>query len=296
VIPQIVSVDLSKRKGHPHRFKFPTHCPVCGALAVREEDEAVRRCTGGLTCGAQLVERLRHFVARGAMDIEGLGEKQITAFWEDGRIKSPADIYHLKQHAGVIEAREGWGKKSLDNLMAAIETSRDVALAKFIFALGIRHVGDITAKLLAKHYSMFDAWFAAMKELPKGGEALAELDNIDGIGPKVAAAIGDFFREKHNTDLVAKLAKELRIRDAEKAARNSPVSGKTVVFTGSLEKMTRDAAKARAEALGAKVASSVSSKTDFVIAGADAGSKLKKAAELGVKVLSEDEWLTMIGA
>lgn len=295
VIPQIVSVDISKRKGQAHKFKFPDHCPVCGSLAVREEDEAVRRCTGGLSCEAQLVERLRHFVARGAMDIEGLGEKQITAFWQDGLIKNPADIYHLKDYAASIETREGWGKKSLDNLLKAIEISRDVALAKFIFALGIRHVGEITAKLLARHYGSFDAWFGAMKELPNGGEALAELGNIDGIGPKVVAAIADFFREKHNADLVAQLAGELRIRDAEKAASNSPVSGKTVVFTGSLEKMTRDAAKARAEALGAKVASSVSGKTDFVIAGADAGSKLKKAAELGVKVLSEDEWLAMIG-
>jgi len=294
VIPQIVSVDLNKRKGHPHKFKFPDHCPVCGSLAVREEDEAVRRCTGGLTCEAQLVERLRHFVSRGAMDIEGLGEKQITAFWQDGLIKNPADIFHLKDHYAVIESREGWGKKSADNLMAAIEKSRDVALEKFIFALGIRHVGEITGKLLARHYGNFKSWFDAMKQLPEGGEALEVLDNIDGIGPKVAASIADFFREKHNVDTVEKLARNLSVRDAEAVAADSPVSGKIVVFTGTLAKLTRDAAKAGAERLGAKVASSVSAKTDYVIAGEDAGSKLKKARELGVRVLSEEEWLEMI--
>jgi DNA ligase (NAD+) len=294
VIPQIVSVDVSKRKGHPHKYKFPDHCPVCGSLAVRDEDEAVRRCTGGLTCEAQVVERLRHFVSRGAMDIEGLGEKQIIAFWQDGLIKNPADIFHLKEHYAAIESREGWGKKSADNLMMAIEKARDAAIDKFIFALGIRHVGEITGKLLSKHYGSFTAWFAAMKQLPKGGEALATLDNIDGIGPKVAEAITDFFREPHNIELVEKLAKELKIRDAETVALDSPVSGKTVVFTGTLVKLTRDAAKAQAERLGAKVASAVSAKTDFVIAGEDAGSKLKKAKELGVRVLTEEEWLAMI--
>ena len=294
VIPQVVSADAGKRHGRPHAFRFPDHCPICGALAVREEGEAVRRCTGGLTCEAQLIERLKHFVSRGAMDIEGLGEKQITAFWQDGLIKNVADIFHLHQHYAAIENREGWGKKSADNLMSAIETARDVALEKFIFALGIRHVGEITAKLLARHYGSFDTWFSAMRELPASGEALAALDNIDGIGPKVAAAVTDFFREPHNVATVHALAGELRIRNAEAVAVGSPVSGKTVVFTGTLATRSRDAAKAEAERLGAKVASSVSAKTDFVIAGDDAGSKLKKAKELGVTILSEAEWRALI--
>jgi len=295
VIPQIVSVDVSKRQGNSVAYIFPDHCPVCGSIAVRDEDEAVRRCTGGLSCEAQLVERLRHFVSRGALDIEGLGEKQIIGFWQDGLINNPADIFRLRNNYEAIANREGWGKKSADNLMAAIEKSRGVAFAKLIFALGIRHVGDITAKLLAKHYGSFSAWFAAMKQLPDAGEALATLDNIDGIGPKVAASITQFFAEIHNVETLEKLAQELQIVDFEATTLDSPVSGKTVVFTGSLAKLTRDAAKAGAERLGAKVASSVSAKTDFVIAGADAGSKLKKATALGIKILSEDEWIEMIG-
>lgn len=288
VIPQIV--EVKSHAPHSKPYVFPDHCPVCGAFAVREEGEAARRCTGGLSCEAQLVERLRHFVSRGALDIEGLGEKQITAFWQDGLIKDAADIFTLHEKAGEIERREGWGKKSVDNLMAAIEKAKDVPLAKFIFALGIRHVGEITAKLLAKQYGSYQAWFDAM------GEGSADIENIDGIGPKVAAAIADFFKESHNTDVVKRLAAHLRIADYENVSVESAVTGKTVVFTGTLVKMTRDAAKATAERLGAKVASSVSAKTDFVIAGEDAGSKLKKATELGVRVLSEDEWLEMIDA
>jgi len=289
VIPQVVEVKQHAADSEP--YHFPDHCPVCGSLAVREEGEVARRCTGGLACEAQLVERLRHFVSRGALDIEGLGEKQITAFWQDGLIKNAADIFALHAKADIIEKREGWGKKSVDNLMAAIEAAKDVPLAKCIFALGIRHVGEITAKLLAKQYGSFSAWLAAMRQLP---ENIEELENIDGIGPKVATAIADFFREPHNVAVVDELAGHLRVADYEKVAVHSPVSNKTVVFTGSLVKMTRDAAKATAERLGAKVASSVSAKTDFVIAGEDAGSKLKKAQELNVKILSEDEWLEMI--
>jgi len=294
VIPQIVSVDVTKRPVGGVSYSFPDHCPVCGSKAVREEGEAARRCTGGLSCDAQLVERLRHFVSRGALDIEGLGEKQITAFWQDGLIKNPADIFRLSEHQMAIEQRDGWGAKSVDNLLAAIERSRDVPLAKFIFALGIRHVGDITAKLLARHYGSFAAWFDAMKSLPENEEARHALENIDGIGPKVAEAIADFFGEIQHVELLEKLAAELRIRDAEIVTKTSQISGKTVVFTGALASVSRDAAKAQAERLGAKVASSVSSKTDFVVAGEDSGSKLKKARELGVKVLSEEEWLLMI--
>jgi len=294
VIPQIVEVDLKKRPAHTHAYQFPDHCPVCGSAAVREEGEVARRCTGGLLCEAQLVERLKHFVSRGAMDIDGLGEKQITAFWQDGLIKNAADIFHLPEKQALIEAREGWGKKSVDNLMAAVETAKDVALDKFIFALGIRHIGEITAKLLSHHYGSYANWIAAMQQLKPGDQALSELDDIDGIGPTVVQALCDFFHEPHNIKIVYDLGHILRIKDAEKIAADSPVSGKTVVFTGTLIKLTRSEAKARAESLGAKVASSVSAKTDYVIAGDDAGSKLKKAKELNVNILSEDEWLALI--
>ncbi len=295
VIPQVVSVDESKRPAGWKLYEMPTECPVCKSLAVREEGEVARRCTGGLSCDAQLVERLKHFVSRDALDIDGLGEKQITAFWQDGLIHNVMDIFALPEKVDVIGKREGWGQKSLDNLVKAIETARHSQLEKFIFALGIRHVGDITAKLLARHYGSAALWLEAMENVAEGGEAFAELDLIDGIGPKVAGALADFFREPHNRAMVQGLVSSLAIKDAEKVAGDSPVSGKTVVFTGTLVKITRSEAKARAETLGAKVASSVSAKTDYVIAGADAGSKLKKAQELQVMILSEDEWLSLIG-
>ncbi|MEK6746087.1 MAG: NAD-dependent DNA ligase LigA [Pseudomonadota bacterium] len=286
VIPQIVSAT---RKIETPKYIFPDICPVCGSHAVREEGEAARRCTGGLRCEAQLVERIRHFVSRGAMDIEGLGEKQIQAFWNDGLIKNVTDIFTLAEKSDEIEKREGWGKKSLENLLAAIEKSRDVTLEKFIYALGIRHIGEVTAKLLAREYSNAGNWFAGMRNLDA-----ERLQNINGIGGVVAKSLADFFAENHNAEIVEKLLTQLRVMDAKKIESNSPVAGKTVVFTGTLVKMTRAEAKERAETLGAKVASSVSAQTDFVIAGADAGSKLKKATELGVRVLSEDEWLEMI--
>ena len=253
-----------------------------------------RRCTGGLMCEAQVVERLKHFVGRNALNIDGLGEKQIEAFWQDGLIKNAADIFMLHRHVADIEKREGWGKKSIDNLLAALEAAKDVQLEKFIFALGIRHVGEITAKVLARYYGSYTAWITAMGQLGEGGEAREALDSIDGIGPKVVGALADFFREPHNVAIVNELGALLRIKDAEAVAANSPVSGKTVVFTGALTKITRSEAKARAESLGANVAGSVSAKTDYVIAGEDAGSKLKKAKELGVRILSEDEWLALI--
>lgn len=286
VIPQIVSAS---RKTESPKYIFPGICPVCGSHAVREEGEAARRCTGGLLCEAQLVERIRHFVTRGAMDIEGLGEKQIQAFWNDGLIKNITDIFKLADRAEEIAKREGWGKKSLENLLNAIEKSRDVTLEKFIYALGIRHIGEVTAKLLAREYGSAENWFASMKNMDA-----ERLQNIDGIGGVVAKSLADFFAEPHNAEIVEKLLTQLRIMDAKKIESNSPVAGKTVVFTGTLVKMTRAEAKDRAENLGAKVASSVSAQTNFVIAGADAGSKLKKATELGVRVLSEDEWLEMI--
>jgi DNA ligase (NAD+) len=294
VIPQVVEVDTQKRPAGAQPFVFPDHCPVCGSLAVREEGEVARRCTGGLLCEAQLLERLRHFVSRDGMDIEGLGDRQMEAFWRDGLIKTVADIYALPAHYDAISAREGWGKKSADNLMSAVEASKEAPLEKFIFALGIRHVGEITGKLLARHYGSAAALFVAMRTLPEGGDALSDLENIDGIGPKVVHALSDFFREPHNLSVVESLLSVLRVQDAKAVSADSAVAGKTVVFTGTLAKLSRNEAKSRAESLGAKVASSVSSKTDYVIAGEDAGSKLKTARQLGVTVLSEDEWLAMI--
>lgn len=295
VIPQVVDVDIQKRPAGSKKYRFPEHCPVCSSLVVREEGEVARRCTGGLMCEAQLMERLKHFVSRAAFDIEGLGEKQITSFYEDGLIKNVVDIFALPQKADAILGRDGWGEKSFGNLKMAIDRARNVALHKFIFALGIRHVGEVTAKELAKNYGTFKHWIAAMERLPQGGEVVEQLDSIDGIGSVVIEALTAFFREPHNVEIVHKLAEELHIQDAEKIATDSPISGKTVVFTGTLSKLTRVEAKAGAESLGAKVASSVSAKTDYIVAGEDAGSKLKKAQELSIKVLSEDEWLTLIG-
>ena len=295
VIPQVVGVREELPRG-PQAYQFPTECPVCGAHAVREEGEVARRCTGGLTCGAQAVERLKHFVSRNAMDIDGLGEKQIEAFFHEGTITNPADIFTLEardaEGLSRLKNREGWGEKSASNLFSAIEKAKNVTLARFIYALGIRHVGEETAKLLAKNFLTFEHWREAMF----AADAAAQLLAIDGIGETVAQALIQFFAEPHNAELLAKLANVLTIAPyVAPVTANSPVVGKTVVFTGTLEKIGRKEAKSQAEALGAKVASSVSKKTDFVIAGSDAGSKLKDATALGVPVLSEEEWLTMIG-
>ncbi len=291
VIPQVVSVRSHAEGSVP--FQVPHVCPVCGSHAVREEGEAVRRCTGGLICPAQAKERLRHFVSRGAFDIEGLGEKQIEAFWIDGLIRTPADIFHLDYDR--IGKREGWGEKSVTNLKAAVEKARTVTLARFIYALGIRHIGEVTARMLAQHYQNYAAFKQAMTTIEPGNEAWNDLTGIDGMGEVAPQALIEFFREPHNREIVDALEKHLTILDAEKRAADSPVSGKTVVFTGSLTRITRSEAKARAESLGAKVAGSVSAKTDYVIAGEDAGSKLKKARELNVAILTEDEWLALIG-
>ncbi|HEU5046543.1 MAG TPA: NAD-dependent DNA ligase LigA [Rickettsiales bacterium] len=291
VIPQIVASRAHAEGSVP--YVFPDKCPVCGSHAVREEGEAARRCTGGLICDAQAIERLRHFVSRNAFDIEGLGEKQIHSFWEKGFIRSPADIFRLDYEQ--IRKLEGWGPKSADNLQAAVEKARTIPLAKFIYALGIRHAGEITGKLLARHYGSYAQWSQEMLALEHGNEAWNNLLTIDGMGEVMADALMEFFHEQHNQDVLKQLESELTIEDAEAQQSDSPVSGKTVVFTGTLERMTRNEAKARAEALGAKVAGSVSAKTDYVVAGSDAGSKLKKAKELGVNVLSEDEWLELIG-
>jgi len=297
VIPQIVEVVKKRRPHNAKPFKFPHVCPVCGSHAVRELDEAVRRCTGGLICPAQAVERLRHFVSRRAADIEGLGDKHIQAFWDEKLLKTPADIFRLHKHEAALIEREGWGEQSVTKLLAAIEARRKLPLDRFIYALGIRQVGEQTAKLLARHYESFAAWRKAMIEAQKeGSAAYRDLDDIEGIGPSVANDIVAFFGEPHNREILDDLAREIDIQDFKAPrATHSPIAGKTVVFTGTLETMGRNEAKAKAESLGAKVAGSVSSKTDYVVIGADAGSKAKKAAELGVRTLSEQEWLELIG-
>ena len=307
VIPQILAVVQEKRPKGAKRFVFPTVCPACGSHASREinpntgKEDAVRRCTGGLICPAQRVERLKHFVSRNAFDIEGLGEKHIKAFYEDGLIQSPPDIFTLaardKRASSKLAEREGWGETSAAKLFAAIEARRAIRLDRFIYSLGIRHVGETTARLLARNYGTAEAFLAAMKEAAadREGEAFAALDNIEQIGPAVAAAIADFFAEPHNVGVVEELLKEVHPEPLEAVDHASPISGKTVVFTGTLEKMTRSEAKARAERLGAKVAGSVSKNTDYVVAGPGAGSKLKNAEALGVQVLTEDEWLELIG-
>ena len=302
VIPQVVRAILDKRPADSRPFVPPTVCPECGSHAVREEGEAVRRCTGGLVCPAQALERLRHFVARDAFDIEGLGARQIEAFWEEGRVRSPADIFDLAEKDGdphpPLAEREGWGETSAVNLFRAIEERRRIALDRFIYALGIRHVGQSNARLLARRYRTVDAWRDAMKaaadpDAEAGSDALEALTGIDGIGPAVAKAVVEFVAEPLNGAILDALAARLEIEPFEAPAADSPVAGKTVVFTGKLQRMTRQEAKARAEALGAQVAGSVSRSTDYVVAGEDAGSKLKKATALGVRVLSEDDWLAV---
>ena len=307
VIPQILGAVEEKRPKGAKRFKFPEVCPACGSHAVREvnpvtgKEDAVRRCTGGLICPAQRVERLKHFVSRNAFDIEGLGEKRIKSYYDGGLIQSPQDIFTLaerdRRSTTRLEAREGWGETSAAKLFAAIEARRNVKLDRFIYALGIPHVGEITGRLLARAYGSIetfrDAMLAAARD--RAGEAYAELDNIEGIGPTVTEAIADFFAEPHNVEVVDELLQQVRPEPLEAIEYASPIAGKTVVFTGTLEKMTRPEAKALAERLGAKVAGSVSKKTDYVVAGPGAGSKLKEAESLGLRVLSEDEWLALTG-
>jgi len=297
VIPQVVSVILDKRPRGTKKFRFPKRCPECGSLAVREEGEAAMRCTGGLVCPAQRVERLKHFVSRNAFDIEGLGAKHIEAFTEDGLIKTPADIFRLADRAEEIAERGGWGRQSADNLFAALRERSTIALERFIYALGIRQVGQATARLLAKQYGTLDGWrrhMAAAED--RDGDAYAELVNIDGIGPSVADDLLGFCAEPHNRDVLDDLGRLLTVEDFQAPdTSSSPITGKTVVFTGTLETLSRAEAKTRAEALGAKVAGSVSKKTDYVVVGDDAGSKAKKAKELGVETISEEAWLKLIG-
>ncbi|HEY8128072.1 MAG TPA: NAD-dependent DNA ligase LigA [Hyphomicrobium sp.] len=309
VIPQVVEVVLDKRPGDSQPFVFPTVCPVCGSHAVRESDEdggtadVVRRCTGGLICPAQVKERLKHFVSRNALDIEGLGAEKIEFFFDTGRIKSPADIFTLEKRdaasAEPLSSLKGFGKTSINKLFVAIKARREVPLDRFLFAFGIRHIGETTAKDLAKAYSTFEALRAAVDaaiEGGKDGDAYRDIDNIEGIGETVVDALIDFFGEQHNREQLHALLDEVTVKPYERLQlKESPVTGKTVVFTGTLTKVTRNEAKAQAERLGAKVSGSVSKKTDYVVAGAEAGSKLDNARALGVTVLDEDGWLALIG-
>lgn len=301
VIPQVLGPVLEKRAKDAKEYVFPDHCPVCGSIAVREEGEVARRCTGELVCRAQAVERLKHFVSRNAFDIEGMGAKIIEEFYEDGMIKNPADIFRLAEKDKVsltpLRARDGWGDQSARNLFEAIDRRRDIALDRFIYALGIRQIGEATAKRLAGFYGTFSHMREEMEKAQESaGDAYADIMNIEDVGPSVATDLLAFFAEAHNRDILDDLEKQLSVLPYEKpAAVNSPVAGKTVVFTGTLVTMTRAEAKANAERLGAKVAGSVSRKTDYVVAGEDAGSKLKNARELGVSVVSEEEWKKLIG-
>lgn len=308
VIPQILGVDLEKRPEGAEPYRFPTTCPVCGSHAIREvnpatgEADVARRCQGGLTCSAQAVERLKHFVSRNAFDIEGLGEKQIAFFYADPDlpVKQPADIFTLAERDGrnliKLANKEGFGATSVKKLFAAIEERRTIALERFIFALGIRNIGETTARVLARGYGTWDAFEVAAKAVAAGDTAaIEEMDNLDQIGGTVIASIAGAFGEAHTLDAVHNLVAQMReIRPAEQPKTDTAVAGKTVVFTGSLEKMTRDEAKAMAERLGAKVAGSVSAKTDIVVAGPGAGSKLVKAQALGLTVMDEDAWLALV--
>ncbi|MFO1145265.1 MAG: NAD-dependent DNA ligase LigA, partial [Rhodospirillales bacterium] len=280
VIPQVVAVVAEERPADAAPFVFPRTCPECGSAVLREPGAAANRCTGGLVCPAQAVERLKHFVSRDAFDIDGLGERHLVAFRNDGLISTPADLFRLKNHAEALRSRERWGERSAANLLAAIEQRRRVPLDRFIFALGIPQVGQATARLLARHYRSLATLRAAMTEAAdSASEAARDLDAIDGIGPSVAADLTAFFAEPHNLQVLDDLQAEVTVEDfAGPAAGAGELAGKTIVFTGTLTVMTRSEAKARAEALGANVAASVSRRTDCVVIGADAGSKAKKAA------------------
>ena len=302
VIPKVADVDLSKRPEGAEPYAFPDTCPECGSDAVREEGDAVRRCTGGLVCPAQQIEKLKHFVSRAAFDIEGLGAKQVEQFARDSWIAEPADIFELEANYGSglqqLKNREGWGEKSALKLFDAINERRKIPLGRVIFGLGIRHVGEQASNLLATHYGSWDAFITAMEEA-QGMESPAwdDLLAVDGVGQVMAASLIAAFGQEAERAAIDRLAAKLNIQDAEKPQiEGSPVAGKTVVFTGTLERMTRAEAKARAEALGAKVSGSVSSKTDLLVAGPGAGSKAKKAADLGIETIDEDGWLDLIGA
>ncbi|MGB5077916.1 MAG: NAD-dependent DNA ligase LigA, partial [Sphingorhabdus sp.] len=295
VIPQIV--ENLTRNSPRDAFVFPDHCPECGSEAVAEEGEVDVRCTGGLICPAQRVQRLVHFVSRAALDIEGLGEKTVQEFFELGWLESPADVFRLREKRSEILAREGWQAKSVDNLLEAIEAKRAPDGSRLLFGLGIRHIGNVTARDLFKNFGTLDAIKSVGLRLAQGDpNAIDELTSIDGIGPTVAQALGDFFHEPHNRNVWDDLMREVQPPAFVSNSRDSEWTGKTIVFTGKLETMSRDEAKSQAEALGAKTAGSVSARTDLVVAGPGAGSKLKQATALGVRVIEESEWAEIVKA
>jgi DNA ligase (NAD+) len=296
VIPQILGVLPDKRPQGAVPWVPPETCPICGSVALRPPGEVVRRCTGGLICPAQAVERIIHFVSRGAFDIEGLGDRTVAEFYDDGLIRGPVDIFALPEHEAEIAKREGWGRLSAANLMRSIEARRKIPLARFLFGLGIRRIGEVNAKLLARHYGSLAHWREQMLAARVvGSEEREALGSIIGVGPAVAEELMEFFAEPRNLQAVDALAEVLTIEDAAGATGNSPLAGKTIVFTGGMATMTRPEAKARAEELGARVTDSVSKNTDYVVAGADAGSKARKAAALGLTVLDEAGWRALAG-
>lgn len=297
VIPQIIRPLPELRPKGAAPFEFPTHCPVCGSIAERDMDEAVRRCTGGLICAAQITERLIHFCSRGAFDIEGMGDKTVVEFHEAGLIRSAPDIFRLPLHEKQISEREGWGKVSAAKLSAAIEARRTISLPRFIYALGIRRIGENNAKLLARHYGSYANWRESMLAATEiGSDARLELGSISGIGPAIATDLAAFFSEAHNLETLDALDEFLTVTEAPGVgAPDSPLAGKTIVFTGTLATLARPEAKAKAESLGAKVTESVSKKTDFVVVGTDAGSKAVKAAELGLTILTEEQFREIAG-
>ncbi|MYI67214.1 MAG: NAD-dependent DNA ligase LigA, partial [Boseongicola sp. SB0673_bin_14] len=312
VIPKVADVDLAKRPKGAEPYEFPEECPVCGSPAVREEGDAVRRCTGGLVCRAQAVEKLKHFVSRGAFDIEGLGAKQVEDFHGRGWIAQLADIFLLEERDRSSDRRlkdlEGWGDKSAEKLFVAINDRKRIDFHRFLFGLGIRHLGEAAAKDLARHFndcpSLAAAAIYAAKEPTMDDASQAALDrspawkeflSIDGVGRTLVRSLVLTMDQEAERDSIERLVKHLEIVPPEAQASDSPVAGKAIVFTGTLHRMTRNEAKARAEALGARVSGSVSAKTDLVVAGPGAGSKARKAAELGVETIDEDDWLALIG-
>ena len=305
VIPQIVGVVLDERSGNSLPYVFPSVCPCALATPLVREttvsgaETVVRRCSGEMTCPFQRTEHLIHFVSRRAFDIEGLGEKQLQSLFEDGLVREPADIFLLEERDKALlkklKDREGMGETSARNLFEAINARRTISLERLIFSLGVRHVGEQTGRTLAKGYGTWDAFWTAVQAMASGDEAAAaEMNAMDQIGPTVIETLTRYFAESHNRAAVERLVAQLTVLEAEKPKTDTAVAGKTIVFTGSLEKMTRDEAKAQAESLGAKVASSVSKKTDLVVAGPGAGSKLKTATDLGIQVMTEDEWLALV--
>jgi DNA ligase (NAD+) len=288
VIPQVIENLTRHEPREP--YVFPDHCPECGSEAVSEEGEVDVRCTGGLICPAQRFERLRHFVSRGALDIEGLGEKSIAEFIELGWLSSPADVFRLHQYRQELLGREGWKEKSVDNLLSAIESKREPGGPRFLFGLGIRHVGIVTAGDLLKCFGAIEE----LRRVATSADAQSELSSVEGVGPVVAEALVDFFHEPHNREALDDLLSEVSPKPFVSDAKQTEWSGKTIVFTGSLETMSRDEAKAQAERLGARAAGSVSAKTDLVVAGPGAGSKLKKAEELGIRVIGEQDWAKIV--